>query len=249
MFSMDSTQFQTLSDLIKRVNQSVVRVQIKNNQRKPVDSGTGVCIGKNTIATCYHVIDPLLSGTPFTPVINGNDCKILHTNTGTDLAILEYKEKLDYQPFKVFNEIEIGDEVIFSGFPLIVKNLTTHKGMVSAKGNNLLTEYGNINLIQINGTINLGNSGGPIFDINSGKLMGIITAKYAPFFEGVNKFANIVRGMEQQPEGELGLGKIDWGKYVNFVFNGFATLIKPLQAVQVGIGYVIPTDYLKEMLD
>lgn len=239
----------SLPDLIKRVNQSVVRVQIKNNMDKMADSGTGVCIGKNLIATCYHVIDPQLSGNPFTPVINGNDCKILHTNTNADLAILEYNEEMHNENFQYFDKIEIGNEVIFSGFPLIVTNLTTHKGMVSAKGNNLLTEYGNTNLIQINGTINLGNSGGPVFDIDSGNLMGIITAKYAPFFDGVDKFAKIVRSMEQQPEGELGLGKIDWGKYVNFIFNGFATLIKPLQAVQVGIGYVIPTDYLKEMLD
>jgi len=237
-----------INELIKKVNQSVVRIQIKDQRDRIGESGTGVSIGSNMIATCYHVIDPKLTGTPFTPVINGTECEIVDTNKNADLAILNYKEKLPNQNFKLYDQVEVGDEVVFSGFPLIVRNLTTHKGMVSAKGLNLLDEYKDINLIQINGTINLGNSGGPAFDGSSGELIGIITAKYAPFFDGVEKFADIVRNFEQQPTGELGLGGIDWGRYVNFVFTGFTTLIKPLLAVQVGIGYVIPADYVKDMM-
>ncbi|MEK9179280.1 MAG: trypsin-like peptidase domain-containing protein, partial [Patescibacteria group bacterium] len=69
-------------------------------------------------------------------------------------------------------------EIIFSGFPLSVEHLTTHTGIISAK---YLRKgsFGNIDqkVFQIDGSINKGNSGGPLISLNDLKVIGIISTR------------------------------------------------------------------------
>jgi S1-C subfamily serine protease len=236
-----------LSRLIEQVEPSVAKVQITTTGGKLVDSGTGVATGPRVIATCYHVIDPDDCGRPHRPTINGEECVVRKTNPSADLALLESKREFPPILPKAFSEVTLGDEILFFGYPAGVGNLTVHKGMVSAKGNSLLDRFKNIDMIQIDGTVNLGNSGGPAIDISSGKLIGIVTAKYGPFLNGIYEFKSMVDNFVQQPEGEIGLGSIDQGKFTNFTVRGFATLAKPLLLVQVGIGYAVSSDYVVKL--
>ena len=64
------------------------------------------------------------------------------------MAVITTKEKIPHVDFIPYNQTVIGGEIIFSGYPAGVANLTCHKGMISSKGQGLLKEYGEIDMIQ-----------------------------------------------------------------------------------------------------
>ena len=67
-------------------------------------------------------------------------------------------------------DTEIGQEVIFLGFPFGREVLTVHHGYISAQ-----FKESDIEKIQIDASVNPGNSGGPLFEIKNGKVVGIMT--------------------------------------------------------------------------
>ncbi len=62
-----------------------------------------------------------------------------------------------------------GDEVLFAGYPHGIPDLLTHRATVSGPSRT--------NGFHIDGSVNGGNSGGPIIDAHSGELVGIVTAR------------------------------------------------------------------------
>jgi len=223
-------------------------VQIRNNSGQSVDSGTGVYVAKGLVATCYHVIDPSDSGTPQTPIINNKEGQVKKVNREADLALIKVGSGGSTLTFKKYSNVKLGNDVLFFGFPAGLSNLTVHHGIVSAKGKGLIEHFKKVNLIQIDGTANFGNSGGPAFDVKTGKLIGIVSLKYGPFLEGVSDFRDFVYGLPRQQEGNRIIGNVDFGRFINFISQGFGTLARPLALVQVGIGYVVPTDYVQQLL-
>lgn len=239
----------SLNSTVTRVKASVVKIQVKSGSGRLIDSGTGFAVADDTVATCYHVLDPDECGKHHSPTINGVEWKVEKVNRARDIALLRGNMTFDPLTLRGDGDLAIGDEVIFLGFPAGIGNLTVHKGMVSAMGNGLLQRFKDIDLIQIDGSVNLGNSGGPAIDVGTGDVVGIVTAKYGPFLGGVLEFRDFVASFEQQPENEIGIGGIDWGKLVNLIFKGFLILAKPLVLVQVGIGYAIPSKYINELME
>ena len=66
--------------------------------------------------------------------------------------------------------------------------------MISAKGTGLIPQF-MFNLIQIDARVNDGNSGGPVFDAQTGNLIGILTMKYIPFKDKITELYNSVKGI------------------------------------------------------
>jgi S1-C subfamily serine protease len=92
-----------------------------------------------------------------------------------DFAILE----LDDQDFVKISSLElsddkidIGESIAVLGFPLMQKHLSIKGGIVSS----FFKEAG-VDKIQIDSTINKGNSGGPLIDVSTNKVIGVITRK------------------------------------------------------------------------
>ncbi|AOR23482.1 S1C family serine protease [Clostridium taeniosporum] len=133
--------------------------------------GSGFAIDKNTIITNAHVVDSFSSVT--VKLYNGKSCvgKVTKIDTKMDLALIKVDENLI--PLKLASEdkISIGKEVYAIGAPEDIPYTMT-KGIVSAKNRKIRNhEY-----IQIDASINSGNSGGPLVDEN-GEVMGINTMK------------------------------------------------------------------------
>jgi S1-C subfamily serine protease len=138
----------------------------------------------------------------------------------------------------------VGEECYVLGFPIGLKHLTVGKGLISAKGANLVNDLP-FEVVQIEGRVNRGNSGGPVVDLVSGKVIGLVTMKYIPFMSSVDELARFVRSLPTAQQGVAIMG-IDFGAFFNYVKEGFERVSDALMMVQVGLAWVIPTDMLRE---
>ena len=148
-------------------------------KRKAQSLGSGFIIDKSGyIITNNHVIDNaekimviLYDDTSFEATVVGKDPK-------TDVALLKInpkKTKLTAVNFGDSNKLRVGDWVMAIGNPFGFGGTVT-AGIVSARGRNLSGSYDDY--IQTDASINRGNSGGPLFDMD-GNVVGINTAIFS----------------------------------------------------------------------
>ena len=163
-------------DMFKEFNQP--------KERKATALGSGFIIDKKGIVvTNNHVIqgaeDILVS-------VNGSKeykAKVLGTDPYMDLAVLEIisDEKFIPVSFGDSDKARVGDWVIAIGNPFGFGGTVT-SGIISSRNRDIgLTRYDDF--IQTDASINQGNSGGPLFDLE-GKVIGINTAIIAPGSSG-----------------------------------------------------------------
>ena len=101
--------------------------------------------------------------------------KVLGADPLSDIAVLkiESKEKLTSVKFGDSDKARIGDWVIAIGNPFGLGGTVT-AGIISARNRDIgMSRYEDF--IQTDASINVGNSGGPLFDMN-GEVIGINTA-------------------------------------------------------------------------
>ncbi|MBT3070106.1 Do family serine endopeptidase [Rhodomicrobium sp. Az07] len=104
--------------------------------------------------------------------------KVVGTDPRTDLALLKVDGRDDF-PYTKFSRsgAEIGDWVVAMGNPFGLGGTVT-AGIVSARGRDI-GEGPYDDFIQIDASVNKGNSGGPTFN-ESGEVIGVNTAIYSP---------------------------------------------------------------------
>lgn len=184
----------SFAPLVERVIPSVVN--ISTELEKTVDSpevandllfsadgraalGSGFIISEDGyIATNYHVIEKAskisvvtANGAVYEAVLTGSDTK-------TDIALvkIDTKEKLQPVEFGDSDNIRVGDWILAVGNPFGLGSSVT-AGIVSAKSRDI--EDGPYDdYIQTDASINQGNSGGPMFDME-GKVVGINTVIFS----------------------------------------------------------------------
>ena len=148
-------------------------------KRKAQSLGSGFIIDKSGyVITNNHVIDNaekimviLYDDTSFEATVVGKDPK-------TDVALLKInpkETKLTEVKFGDSNKLRVGDWVMAIGNPFGFGGTVT-AGIVSARGRNLSGSYDDY--IQTDASINRGNSGGPLFDME-GNVVGINTAIFS----------------------------------------------------------------------
>ncbi|MBK8907801.1 MAG: DegQ family serine endoprotease [Rhodospirillales bacterium] len=107
------------------------------------------------------------------------DAEVVGVDEKTDLAVLrlESDDALPVVKWGDSDATRVGDWVVAVGNPFGLDGTVT-AGIVSARGRDLgAGPYDDF--IQIDASINQGNSGGPLFD-GSGKVIGVNTAIYTP---------------------------------------------------------------------
>jgi len=145
-------------------------------ERKATALGSGFIIDKTGIVvTNNHVIQ---GADDIIVRVNGTKeykAKILGADPYADLAVLKIDSDEKFKPisFGDSDKARVGDWVIAIGNPFGLGGTVT-SGIISARNRDInLTRYDDF--IQTDASINVGNSGGPLFDIN-GKVIGINTA-------------------------------------------------------------------------
>lgn len=187
----------SLAPMLEKVLPAVVSVQVERNApgagpeaaTPPGKSprgigglGSGVIIdAKNGyILTNNHVIDnadkikiKLNDGREF-------DAKTIGNDKQSDIALLQVQNGKDLQEIKVADSdgLRVGDFTVAVGNPFGLGQTAT-SGIISALGRSGLNLEGLENFIQTDASINQGNSGGALVNLN-GELIGINTAMLAP---------------------------------------------------------------------
>ncbi len=147
--------------------------------RKFVAAGSGFAISADGyIVTNNHVVK---NASKVTVVFDNGDEKkatVVGTDERTDLAVVKIDGMKD-MPFVKFasGDARVGDWVVAVGNPFGLGGTVT-AGIVSALGRDVGgSAYGNF--IQIDAAINMGNSGGPAFNLN-GEVVGVNTEIFSP---------------------------------------------------------------------
>ena len=149
------------------------------SERKASSLGSGFIIKKNgTVITNNHVIanaDDII-----VRVANKEyAAKVIGADPYADIAVLKIETKDTFQPVSFGNSdnARVGDWVVAIGNPFGLGGTVT-SGIISARNRDVgLTRYDDF--IQTDASINQGNSGGPLFNLE-GKVVGINTAIIAP---------------------------------------------------------------------
>ncbi|EUA26019.1 trypsin family protein [Mycobacterium intracellulare 1956] len=166
---------------------SVVTIESKSDQEGM--QGSGVVIdGRGYIVTNNHVISEAANNpSQFKTTVVFNDGKEVPANLvgrdpKTDLAVIKVDnvDNLSVARLGDSDKVRVGDEVLAAGAPLGLRSTVTH-GIISALHRPVpLSGEGSdtdtvIDALQTDASINHGNSGGPLIDMDS-QVIGIDTA-------------------------------------------------------------------------
>lgn len=183
----------TFAPVMAKATPAVVSIEVDlravtnpwtNRSLTPRSAGSGVIIDaeKGHVVTNHHVIQraneitaKLKDGREFKAELIGSD-------PATDIALLKIDaEDLTALPLGDSDELEVGDFVVAIGNPFDLGQTAT-SGIVSALGRTGIggAVYGFYeDFIQTDASINQGNSGGPLVDLE-GRLVGITSMIYSP---------------------------------------------------------------------
>ena len=150
-----------------------------DQQAQPFEGlGSGVIIdaAKGYILTNNHVIsqaDKISDGREF-------DAKLIGGDDQSDIALLQVQNPSNLTQIAIADsdKLRVGDFAVAVGNPFGLGQTAT-SGIVSALGRSGLNLEGLENFIQTDASINRGNSGGALLNLN-GELIGINTAILAP---------------------------------------------------------------------
>lgn len=201
--------------------------------------------GRGRLVTCAHVVvnDQGQKATRVIVSVPGGssyDAKVDRVNDQHDLATLNTSEA--EVPSKAASDLpDVGEQLVFAGLPQGVRKVAVFPGMVSAVGAGLLVSP-RCDLIQIAGMVNNGNSGGPVLD-STGSVVGVITAKYVPLLQEIDKLTRGLAAIPQFPR-DVSIGQIDFSAFVNVTIKSMWQLGAVLRLVQVGTGWAVPAKYL-----
>ena len=217
-------------------------------ERKASALGSGFIIDKNgTVVTNNHVIkdaDDILVR------VNGDKeykAKIIGKDPLSDIAVLKIDSDDTFKPVKFGNSdiARIGDWVLAIGNPFGLGGTVT-SGIISARNRSLgLSRYEDF--IQTDASINQGNSGGPLFNMD-GDVIGINTAILGPSGNigiGFSIPSNNAKRVINQLI-EFGETKRGWlGVRIQYVTNEIAEvekLEKPRGALVASVADESPSD-------
>src|SRR5271154_4975464 len=160
--------------------------QQRQGQSLPVPHGQMVALGSGFIidpagyiVTNNHVVDHADKVTVIFQDDSRHPAKVLGRDPKTDLALLKIdaKQPLPYVSWGDSGQSQVGDWVLAVGNPFGLGG-TVSPGVISARSRDIHSgPYDDF--LQIDASINRGNSGGPDFNLN-GQVVGINTAIYSP---------------------------------------------------------------------
>ena len=177
------TALPSIADLVERVSASTVNIIVTTETGETLSEGQGsgfVISPRREVVTNYHVID---GGSVIEIEFNDGrrfPAEIIGTDEETDIALLTFatNEPIPHVSFQQEAKTRIGDWVVAIGNPFGIGQ-STSLGVVSAIGRKRVDSGSYVDYIQTDATINRGNSGGPLFNLE-GEVVGVNSAIYSP---------------------------------------------------------------------
>jgi serine protease Do len=148
--------------------------------QKVMALGSGFIIDPSGyVVTNNHVVGEADKVTVIFQDDSKHPAKIVGKDAKTDLALLKIDapQPLPFVKFGDSDKARVGDWVIAVGDPFGLGGTVT-KGIISARGRPV-EDQSYVDFLQVDASINKGNSGGPTFDL-AGDVIGINTAIFSP---------------------------------------------------------------------
>ena len=132
-----------------------------------------------------------------------------------------------------------GTAILFSGFPHGIHDLLVHEAIVSGPASP--------NSFYIDGSVNGGNSGGPIIEKATGELVGLVTQRRFLGVVQLNQLRQEVQQLAQHCQGvasqaSVRIMGVDFGAFAKMMAKNFLVVDQLLQAnanTGIGIGFSI----------
>jgi S1-C subfamily serine protease len=180
--TVSKTNELSTADLVKLAEPSIVRIDTSSGV------GSGFIVSEEGhIVTNRHVVVGR-SGRPQATVgvtlSDGSrvDGQVLGTDTRYDIAVIKISgpEKFKALSFAKLSDVLVGQDVVAIGYALDLKGgegaaFTVTRGIVSAKNRSTSETSSSFGAIQTDASINHGNSGGPLLNLN-GEVVGVNTS-------------------------------------------------------------------------
>lgn len=184
-----------------------------------------------------------------------NDCVIAESpEEDKDYIYLKMSEP-EFKGRHVFEFLDsndsmlVGESAVFLGFPFGMKHLTSHVGFISSIHNR-----NSVKVIQIDGSVNGGNSGGPLLEIKTGKVAGIVTRSVTGLIE--EQFRNLLNALKQNQKALDGaksvmrIGSIDPIQAISASQAAMEQIARDLhRSANVGIGYAYSIEYIRDAIN
>lgn len=252
----------SVRDLFARFRSGVLHVNfVKGGNR--IASGTAFVVG-DLVVTNNHVF----RGPPDSDVvIRFADSSSIDFNDGVAMPYREFERRLvsgsDEKNFdfavlrlpEVLPRVNhrfhfadprvaaIGLNVVFFGYPLEHLNLVCHSGMISST-----YQSGPTKILQLDASVNHSNSGGPLLDIESGRVLGIITRKATGLSE---MFQELLQSFEQNiralnaAKGVMDLAGVDPVAALEISQRQMQHVAREIErSANVGIGYAFSSEHV-----
>lgn len=186
-----SLPLESLREAVQRFEPAIVAI-LAVNEEGDANQGTGFIVrADGLVITCEHVIrhaetieihwSSQLGRASEVATVRARDAR-------HDLALLQLPGA-DYpvMPLAKADDLRVGDAVAALGFPvgdiLGLTDLSVTRGVISALRRN---EDGQVELVQTDAPIFMGNSGGPLYDLDLGAVVGVVRAKGIEELSGIN---------------------------------------------------------------
>lgn len=222
-----------IEDAIDKVYDSVLCIEVLNNNGDKISTGTGFVYSKDDtygyVLTNAHVVN---GGTNIQGTLSNNNVvnlSVLGTDSYTDLAVLkmDVKEVIQVASIGTSQNMKAGNTVFTVGSPMGATYAgTVTKGIMSGKdrlvetstssSNGMLNESYIVKVLQTDAAISPGNSGGPLVNL-AGDVIGITSLKL----------------VDEEVEGMgFAIPIEDAMNYVDYLENG-KTIERPMMGVQI----------------
>ena len=217
-----------LTALYDAVKNSVVHVISLDEKQNIRSSGTGSLVDPRLVLTCEHCVMPntrMAVVDPKNPkgVIIGD---VIYAHAATDIALIQFQQDIGTPvEFSSSSTCAVGNGAFVVGFPMNIPEQTLMSAHIASITSSTL---------RIDVSVNHGNSGGPLFNLN-GQQLGVVNAKHG-------SLASFLTQMETMaPGGQMNVGGFD-------AVGSIRTLISEMKRnLNLGIGYAIPTDAIRHL--
>jgi len=180
-------------------SQSVFKLIIENKNRM----GTGFLHISGNVLTAAHVIEGANPADVTILMADGKkiDVAKIVADPDVDIAMLTPKQKIQATPLPLASseEFSVGTQVSTWGFPSGYNGILPMLSVGYLSGKDAIRSSSGkiVGRFVVNAAFNAGNSGGPLIDIESGSVIGIVASKLAPMPPDVEEALNILKNYKK----------------------------------------------------
>lgn len=254
-----------IPELAEVVRSGVLNI-ILETQNQRIGSGTGFLTEKGLVTASHvlreHSFETVLFG--FSERSSGDPIRLSESDILGSISRESLQEEHDFavldinEPefegrhrFKLvgLQDTRVGQQVLFLGYPYENRNLATHVGYASS-----IHRSRDTRVLQLDGSVNPSNSGGPVIDIETGDVLAYITRAQTGL---LNDFDSLVQTLEQnvavlsqERSGQVIIGGIDPVSSLRATMAAMRQLaVNMRRSANVGIGYAYDAAHIVEALD